>query len=190
MVFLPSFLSFTVFFFSSASALPQADGLHSGESSAKPPHLDNIPVTVRTSTGTNRLCDDSRCWCCTIRHAIVFQLSLLLVYLWVKDFFNTFIRLKLHSIYALIVPHTAIWKHKQSIYTFKNNLKIQKCKEVGPWRPTLQMSKTAKHTHAPEEWFDIFRNTLIRYPVERQMRRLVPQSCLCVYEAGASRRLA
>ncbi|XP_045915064.1 uncharacterized protein LOC123976761 [Micropterus dolomieu] len=42
------------------TARGSADGLDSGESSAKPPHLANIPVTERTLTGTNRLCDDSR----------------------------------------------------------------------------------------------------------------------------------
>lgn len=33
----------------------QADGFDSGESSAEPPHLANISVSVRALTGTNRL---------------------------------------------------------------------------------------------------------------------------------------
>lgn len=41
-----------------------ADGLDSGESSAKPPHLANISVSVRALTGTNRLRDDSS-YCCS-----------------------------------------------------------------------------------------------------------------------------
>lgn len=41
---------------------------------SKPPHLANISVTVRTLTGTNWLCDDSRCL--TVRYAITFQLFL------------------------------------------------------------------------------------------------------------------
>lgn len=64
------------YFFVLIFGLPQADGLDSGESSAKPPHLDNIPVTVGTLTGANRLCDDSRSCRLTIkqRRAVVLQL--------------------------------------------------------------------------------------------------------------------
>ena len=43
---------------------------------SKAPHLDNIPVTVGTLTGANRLCDDSRSCRLTIkqRHTVVLQL--------------------------------------------------------------------------------------------------------------------
>lgn len=72
-VFLSSLLSACLS--SSVSALRPPSGRWSWPQVShleKPPHLANIPVTVRTLTGSNRLCDESKCSCLTIRHAIAF----------------------------------------------------------------------------------------------------------------------
>lgn len=72
-VFLSSLLSACLS--SSVSALRPPSGRWSWPQVShleKPPHLANIPVTVRTLTGSNRLCDESKCSWLTIRHAIAF----------------------------------------------------------------------------------------------------------------------